>query len=129
MEGTKIQLEKNLQMLNNFIEKLLGLFTGRVFASTLADDLSGTVTEDELNSINSSTEFVNWIIKISIPLGVTCAFVLLVYAGFMMVTSQGNPDKLKESREVITNAIIGFVVVVLAVTILYLIKDTLGLSF
>lgn len=116
-------------MLNNFIEKLLGLFTGRVFASTLADDLSGTVTEDELNSINSSTEFVNWIIKISIPLGVTCAFVLLVYAGFMMVTSQGNPDKLKESREVITNAIIGFVVVVLAVTILYLIKDTLGLSF
>ena len=79
---------------------------------------------------NSSceTSFVNWIIKISIPLGITCAFVLLVYAGFMMVTSQGNPDKLQESREVITNAIIGFVVILLSVTLLYLIKDSLGLN-
>lgn len=117
-------------MLRIILEKIFNLFTTRVYsASSLSDALSDTVNQDTLDNIDSDADFVNWIIKISIPLGVTCAFVLLVYAGYMMVTSQGNPDKLQESREVITNAIIGFVIVILSVTLLYLFKDTLGLSF
>ena len=118
-------------MFEMILEKILNVFTAtKVYAATsLSDTLSGTLSQDSLDNIESDAEFVNWIIKISIPLGVTCAFVLLVYAGYMMVTSQGNPDKLQESREVITNAIIGFVVIVLSVTLLYLFKDTLGLSF
>jgi cell division protein FtsX len=46
----------------------------------------------------------------------------------MMMTSQGNPDKLQEAKQVITNAIIGFVVILLCVAILLLISNTLGLN-
>jgi magnesium-transporting ATPase (P-type) len=116
-------------MISNLFEKFLSLFSSKVFASSLSGALSDTLNEDTLNSISDDKTFVQWIIDISIPLGITCAFVLLVYAGYMMVTSQGNPDKLKESRDVITNAVIGFVVIMLSVTLLYLIKDSLGLDF
>jgi len=116
-------------MLKNLFEKIFSFMSTKVYsAESLSDALSGTLNEETLNEVDNSTGFVNWIIKISIPLGITCAFALLVYAGYMMVTSQGNPDKLQESREVITNAIIGFVVILLSVTLLYLIKDSLDLN-
>lgn len=116
-------------MINSLSEKIFSLFSTSVSASSLSGSLSGALNEDAVNDVENANSFVQLIIDVSIPLGVTCAFILLVYAGYMMITSQGNPDKLQESREVITNTIIGFVVVILAVTILYLIKDTLGLSF
>jgi len=116
-------------MLKDLFEKIFSLISTKVYsAGSLSEALSGTLTEEALNEVRDSSGFVQLIINISIPLGVTCAFILLVYAGYMMVTSQGNPDKLQESREVITNAIIGFVVILLSVTLLYLIKDSLDLG-
>jgi hypothetical protein len=117
-------------MFNTIIQKILRIFTTSINAAqSISGTLSDEINQNAMEKITDEKTFVQWIINISIPLGVTCAFVLLVYAGYMMVTSQGNPDKLQESREVITNAVIGFVVVILAVTLLYLIKDSLGLSF
>lgn len=116
-------------MINSLVENIFRLFVTKVSAASLSGSLSGALNEEAINDVDNANDFVQTIINVSIPLGVTCAFVLLVYAGYMMITSQGNPDKLQESREVITNTIIGFVVVILAVTILYLIKDSLGLSF
>ncbi len=116
-------------MINDFLGKFFAMFSSRVYAASLSGALSDKLNESTLNNIDNEKSFVQWIIDISIPLGITCAFALLVYAGFMMVTSSGNPDKLKESREVITNAVIGFVVIMLSVTLLYLIKDTIGLDF
>lgn len=111
------------------LEKFLEVFSTKAYASSLSSALSGVLSQDSLSSDTNAQSLVSTIIDISIPLGVTCAFILLVYAGYMMITSQGNPDKLQESREVITNAVIGLVVILLSVTILYLIKDSLGLSF
>ena len=68
------------------------------------------------------------IVKIAVPLGVISVVLLVVYAGYLLMSSQGNPDKLKEGKDIITNAIIGFVVVLLSVAILILISNTLGLD-
>jgi hypothetical protein len=46
----------------------------------------------------------------------------------MLISSQGNPDKLREGREVLTNAIIGFFIVVLSIVILLLISNSLDLN-
>ncbi len=122
-------IQSMLAMVNDVLGKFFTMFSSRIYAASLSGALSDKLNEDTLNNIDNEKSFVQWIIDISIPLGITCAFALLVYAGFMMVTSSGNPDKLKESREVITNAVIGFVVIMLSVTLLYLIKDTIGLNF
>jgi hypothetical protein len=41
---------------------------------------------------------------------------------------QGNPDKVKGGKEVMTNAIIGFIIVLLAVVILVVLSESLGLE-
>ena len=115
-------------MINTFSGKIVGMGLRKVYASSLSSSLSGELSQDSLNSVSDTQSFVQLIINISIPLGITCAVMLLIYAGYMMITSQGNPEKLQESREVITNAIIGFVIVILSVTLLYLIQDSLGLT-
>jgi hypothetical protein len=53
---------------------------------------------------------------------------LLGYGGFLMTTSQGNPEKLNEAKEVITNALIGFVVIVSAGAILIVANNILNLG-
>jgi len=46
----------------------------------------------------------------------------------LLISSQGSPDKLQEARSVITNAIIGLLVVLLCVAILLLISRSLQLN-
>jgi hypothetical protein len=55
--------------------------------------------------------------------------VLVIIAGYKMVSSQGNPDKLKEAKEMITNAIIGLVFILLSVSILGLVSNVFNLGF
>jgi hypothetical protein len=54
--------------------------------------------------------------------------VLLVVAGYKMISSQGNPEKLKDAKEMITNAIIGLVFILLSVSILLLISNIFQLN-
>jgi hypothetical protein len=75
----------------------------------------------------SLQNMVNEILTIVIPVGVIAAMILLGVAGYTMITSQGNPDKINEAREIVTNAIIGLVIILMAVSILWLIKNSLNL--
>lgn len=56
------------------------------------------------------TKVINFMITIAIPL---CAIMVLV-GGFQMMTSAGNPEKLKTGRNTILYAVAGFAVVLLA---------------
>ena len=46
------------------------------------------------------------------------AFLLIVYAGFMIMSSSGNPDRLKAGQELMTSAISGIVLLVLSIFVL-----------
>ena len=111
----------------NIVETINSLVAQKAYASlgsTLNDrltELGNTGTVDENGLISTIT-------GIAIPLSVICAVLLLVYGGFMLMSSQGDPDKLQEAKQIITNAIIGFVVILLSVAILLLISNTLGLN-
>jgi hypothetical protein len=49
------------------------------------------------------------------------AFALIVYSGFMMMTSQGDPKRLEAGRELMTSAIMGIALLIFAVLVLYVI--------
>ena len=100
----------------------IGLSTAEpVFADALSDRL-----EDVADS-SDETSLVSNILKLAIPLGVISLVGLGSYAGFVMITSQGNPEKINEAREVFTNAVIGFAMIGLSVAILLLIQNVLKL--
>lgn len=110
----------------NIVETINNLVAQKAYASlgaTLNEKL-GTLQD----TVTDENDFVKRITEIAIPLSVICVVLLLVYGGFMLMSSKGDPDKLQEAKQVITNAIIGFVVVLLCVAILLLISNTLGLK-
>ena len=64
---------------------------------------------------------VNGIIQWSFGILATIAVLGLVIAGFRLVTSAGNPDAMSAAKNMFSNVIIGFVIVLSA----WLIVDTL----
>lgn len=104
---------------------MLTIETTKIYASSLTDALLDNT--DELARSEGVGDFINNLINLAIPLAVLSVFLLLAFAGYQLMTSQGNPDKLKEGKEVITNAIIGFVFILLSVAILLLISNIFDL--
>ncbi len=112
--------------MDGIINKLNIFFIQRVYAQRLEDGIGGIVDNPE--TIRNEEDLVDRIIGIALPLSIIAAFILLSYGGYLMVSSQGNPEKLQEAKSLITNAIIGLVVILGSVGILVLLSDTLGLN-
>ena len=113
------------------ILKIHNFFVHRVYAQNLGETLEGRLGDLEgsgIDSLGGEGGLISAIANIAVPVAVLSLIVLVVYAGYLLISSQGNPDKLKEGKEVLTNAIIGFLVVLLSVVILLLISNTLGLD-
>lgn len=101
-----------------------------LIVSPVHADALGSIITTEVTAASQASDLegmVQAIINLSIPAGVLAAIFLLSYAGYQMITSQGNPDKLAEAKEVVTNAVLGFALIALSVAILLLIQDTLNL--
>ena len=73
-----------------------------------------------------STFFLKW----AVGIGGGIAFLLMLYAGFIIMTSTGNPEKIKSGQQLLTSAVAGLLMIVFSVFILRFIGiDLLGLSF
>lgn len=68
--------------------------------------------------INDPNAFLAFILNWAIGIGGGIAFLLIVYASFMIMTSSGNPDRLKAGQELLTSALMGVVLMVFSVFIL-----------
>lgn len=66
----------------------------------------------------TGNSFFGSIIKIAVSLGGGLALVLMLYGVFIITTSAGIPDKLKEGQEIITSAISGLIFIILSVFLL-----------
>jgi hypothetical protein len=78
--------------------------------------------------IEDSNALIGFILKWAIGVGGGIAFLLIVLAGFQIMTSAGNPDRLKAGQELMTSAIAGLILLIFSVFILRIIGvDILGL--
>ena len=112
----------------NIIDTISNFFPVQKAYASLGSSLSEKLQSLENASASNENDLVGIVKDIAIPLSVICVVLLLIYGGYMLMSSKGDPDKLQEAKQVITNAIIGFVVVLLCVAILILISNTLGLG-
>jgi hypothetical protein len=86
--------------------------------------LNGNCIETAIGCIpvlGGQEEFLGFILRWAIGIAGGIAFLLIVYAGFMIMSSQGNPERLKAGQELLTSAISGLVLLVLSVFILNII--------
>ena len=78
---------------------------------------------------NGTTDFLTFILRWAVGIGGGIAFLLILYAGFMIMTSSGNPERLKAGQELLTSAISGLILLIFSVFILKFIGvDILGLG-
>ena len=64
------------------------------------------------------TGLVNSLLTIGLSLGGGVAFVLIIASGFMFTTSQGDPKRTSDARELASSAIIGLLFIIFSVAIL-----------
>lgn len=69
----------------------------------------------------SPTGIVKSIFLIVLSLAGGIALVLIIYSGYQIVMSRGNPEKLQGARETITSAIVGLLFIIFSVAILQII--------
>jgi hypothetical protein len=53
---------------------------------------------------------------------------MVLYGGWTYLTSQGEPDKIKQAKQIITAAIVGFAIIVIAPSIVQLVASLLGVN-
>lgn len=79
--------------------------------------------------LGNQNAFLGFILKWAIGVGGGVAFILVVYSSFLIITSSGNPERLKAGQELLTSAIMGVILLVFSVFILKVIGvDILGIT-
>lgn len=70
---------------------------------------------------DNGKSFANFLLKWGIGVGSGIAFLLILYSGFMIMTSTGNPERLKAGQELLTSAISGILLLIFSIFLLNLI--------
>ena len=66
-------------------------------------------------------DFATWFLKWAIGIGGGIAFLLILWSGFQIMTSAGNPERLKVGKEQLTAALTGLLFLIFSVFLLRLI--------
>ncbi len=66
-------------------------------------------------------EFIGQILGIAIGIGGGIAFLLILFGGFQILMSAGNPEKLNAGKELVTSALSGLLIIIFSIFILRLI--------
>ncbi|MCX6793842.1 MAG: hypothetical protein NTY06_01935 [Candidatus Gottesmanbacteria bacterium] len=83
---------------------------------------NGTAAWTALGCIQTDpSQFIGSILSIGIGIGGGIAFLLILFGGFQILMSAGNPEKLNAGKELITSAITGLLIIIFSLFILRLI--------
>lgn len=71
---------------------------------------------------------VSTLLRYLFPLAGLAIMIYLVYGGYTLMTSGGNPQKLEQGKQIITNALIGFAIMFVSYWIVQVMGIMLGLG-
>lgn len=121
---------KNLERGWVVIKKLIAAASS--VAGTIA--ATGNVLADEINlnpySVNVAEPgaILSFVIKAIIFAAFLIAFIWLLIGGIKWILSSGDPGKVNAARQQVIHALVGLVVVVLALALIMLVQAILGVS-
>jgi len=97
------------------------IFAKPVYA---AEDVFCSSANNDINTalgcipINDTSTFINWFFQNIIGVVGGIALLIIGFGAFQIITSGGNPDKVKGGRELIASAITGLVFVIFSLFLL-----------
>ncbi len=79
--------------------------------------------------IDSTNALIGFVLRFAVGIGGGIAFLLILVAGFQIMTSRGDPNRLKAGQELMTSAIAGLLLLIFSLVILRIIGfDILGIT-
>lgn len=82
--------------------------------------------EEQFRNAKSVGEYVTLLYKIGIPICLGLGGLVIIYAGYIYATSQGNPDSIKTAKDFIIGALVGIALIILAGVIL---RNIIGINY
>lgn len=111
----------------NIKRLLLGILLGAVLFTTLAgpapvlaqEACPGGVCSTAFGNIdtNNPQAFIGQILTLAVGIGGAIALLLMLFGLFIITTSSGMPDKIKNGQEIITSAAIGLIFIVISIIV------------
>ena len=92
-------------------------------AQTDLTTVGGSIGADATS--NTLPELIGNVIQVLLSVLGIIFVVLVVYAGFLYLTSMGDPDKVKKAKNLLTQSIIGLVIIVAAYAVAAFVIDAL----
>ena len=99
-----------------------------LLAFDIKDAFYGTDGENPIKDIDSPYDFISSILPNIYIISGIILLVYLVFGGFIMVTSAGVPDEAAKGQKIITNAIMGFVIIFASYWIIQIIEIITGIT-
>lgn len=108
-------------IMQNKLRKLITplLFMSTAFAAPIDNPISETFKD--IPSI------VNWASGAILPIATIVLIGIIIYAGFLRLTSMGNPDKEKQSMQTLTSGVIGFALILSAALVVGILGALFGI--
>lgn len=75
---------------------------------------TGLIIENPLSPISDIWQLIMRLINIAQNIGVFVCVILIVWAGYLYVTSAGNEEKIKQAQKTLIWALVGFGIIVIA---------------
>ena len=97
---------------------ILGIFTF-IFAPLT----SQAVKIDNPLKAQSFAELIDGLIGFFVTIGVVVAPLVILYAGFLLVTSAGEPEKVENAKNLILYCVIGLLILFLGKGLISVIRD------
>lgn len=114
-------------MKNKFIyikSKIIYLFLLSIFTFNVEDVFGSGEIKNPLGKTQSLSQFFSKIVEAMIELGTIVSALGIMYGGFMLVSAQGDEEKIAAGRKTITWAVVGTAVLLGAKVIFAVIKGT-----
>lgn len=67
--------------------------------------------------VDNADNFIQWVFRWSLGIAGGSTFILIIYGGFLLTTSSGDPNKAQEARSIIAAAISGLLFLIFSVFI------------
>lgn len=125
--GVGASKEDGLKNIRSGIIGLIAVLLARLIITIVTAVFpSGATAVAQLNVNPIITNITSLINNILIPISTGFAIFFFILAGYLYITAQGNAEKLKKAEKAAINAVIGFLVVLLAATVIQLVLFVVG---
>lgn len=108
-----------------FTKVVIGVTAVLYAAPVLAVEVGIGIPDDKGNTVNKFADYGAYIVAIydfAIKLGSTLTALMIIYAGYRYLTSQGNPSAINEAKDIIIGSLSGFALLLLIYFILKLLN-------